>query len=51
MPAEDIGGLRKIIMNLAINMGTGMEYFMNLSLFDLQETIKDYLEVAEARHG
>ena len=32
-------------MKLSMNLGTDMEYFLTLSLFELRETIDDYLEV------
>lgn len=38
-------GLRKTCIRLSMKMGTGMDYFVSLSLFELMQTVKDFVEV------
>lgn len=37
--------LRKTCIRLSMKMGTGMDYFTSLSLFELMQTVKDFVEV------
>lgn len=47
MSPEDGAKLYKVIIKLSMQLRTGVDYFMNLSLFDLKEIMKEVAEIGK----
>ena len=49
MRPSDVPKLRKMIINLSINLQTGIDYLSSLSVSELLDTIKEVAEVVDDR--